>query len=167
MALVTNLATLDVITEAWVDSVKDGLNTGVFSGTYTPTLVGMAVGTGGSAFNTAWYAFTGGIFTMNGLVTFGTAGTTFPGATVTVTLPTGFTMPYYSTSHPIGRCTMGIAGTNYAGSCWTNSGTTARFVVENVAGTYATVVATSTTVPATWAAGSAISYSFTTPATYA
>ena len=43
MGLVANLANLDIIPETWVDAVKDGLNTGVFSGTYTPTLSGIVV----------------------------------------------------------------------------------------------------------------------------
>jgi hypothetical protein len=169
MALVTNLANLDVITEAFVDSVKDGLNTGVLTNmAYTPTLTGMAVGTGGSAANQLAYTFVGGLLTGVGSIVFGTTGATLPGAggNITITLPPGASSLAQNVSLPVGVCTFSIAGTNYKGTVWVNTGTTLRFVVENVAGTYTTLLATSATVPGTWAAGSAIYYSFATPAIF-
>lgn len=69
---------------------------GAQSGTYTPTLVGMAIGTGGSATNTASYWWTGGpdvgdegLLFLSGWIIFGTAGATFP-TTPDVLLPPGF-----------------------------------------------------------------------------
>lgn len=71
---------------------------GFVTGAYTPTLVGMAVGTGGSAMNVAEYSFCGdtpagsiGQMTIEGYITFGTTGVTLPGATApTIQLPSGF-----------------------------------------------------------------------------
>ena len=67
------------------------------SGTYTPTLTNMAIGTGGTAINTASFTFAGfpagGILCVEGKVVFGTAGQTFPGASnESISLPTGYTL---------------------------------------------------------------------------
>lgn len=127
--------------------------------TYTPTLVGMAVGTGGSAENTATYGFSGGTLTVSGNIVFGTTGTTFPASTITASLPSGFTAsPVYSaTAAGIASMTDASVGT-YTGYCRLQSASTVRFVVSNTSGTYPTQVSTSTTVPFTWAAGDSITW---------
>lgn len=160
MALIANLATGDTITETWVDSVTTGLNTGVFSGTYTPTLSGMAVGTGGSATNSAVYSFVAGQLTVAGAIIFGTTGTTFPGANINISLPSTFVSSDYAASW-FGMCNMAVGGITFLGVCSQNTSTTVRFVVLNAAAAGSlTHLATSTTVPGTWAAGDTIKYRF-------
>ena len=67
---------------------------------YQPTLTGMAVGTGGSALNTARYVYNGGanvgdwgMISIWGTVTFGTTGRTFP-TNPFMALPPGFNFSY-------------------------------------------------------------------------
>lgn len=155
MALVTNLANLDVISETWVDAVKDGLNTGVFSGSYTPTLGGIAVGTGGSATNIAYYSYVGGLLVVQGTIQFGTAGQTFPSASHTISLPSGFTpamavTPNYAT---VGVAQMVAGGVSANGSVTLVTATQVRLGVWGAATTYAVNSNLSTAIPGTWVAG--------------
>lgn len=136
-------------------------------GTYTPTLVGMAIGTGGSAGNTANWSFSGGTLLVSGSITFGTTAPTFPGATITASLPAGFTA-VTPTPRPVGVCTMNdvSSGVGYLGTTRVESGTTVRFLLIDSASTYAFQNATSTTTPMTWAAGDAIFWSASITGTF-
>ena len=68
------------------------------TGAYTPALTNMAIGTGGSASNSARYAFSGGPLIgdkgplrIEGMFRFGTTGVTLPGTGVPgIGLPAGF-----------------------------------------------------------------------------
>lgn len=138
------------------------------TGTYTPTLAGMAIGTGGGASNTAAFGYAGGVLTVAGRIVFGTSGVTLPGAgDITVTVPSGFTMTSsVDVSTPIGDVSLGAAGAISPGVCWWNTSTTVRFLALNSAGTYLAVAAPASTVPATWVNGDTIRYSFSVPATF-
>lgn len=144
------------------------------SGTYTPTLSGFAIGTGGSAQNTATWHYDGKMLDIVGKITFGTTGTTFPGATITAALPASpawtIDAAMNSSSHECGLATLATGATNYEGVVWTNSTTTLRFLAKSInaaaAGTdYLKQAATSTTIPATWAAGDSIYWMARVPAT--
>lgn len=136
---------------------------------FTPTLSGMAIGTGGSAANSARYAWHGGpdigdvgILLVEGFIVFGTTAPTFPGATITVAPPTGFNFPTpLSAEVPCGRCIFGASGVaSYPGIVRHNTTTSVRFVVEQVGGAYPVAQVTGTTVPFTWAAGDFIAYQY-------
>ncbi len=162
MATVTNLATGDYIDETWVDSVTTGLNTGTFSGTYTPTIQGMAVGTGGSANNTAYYSYVGGILVVQGIIQFGTTGVTFPTAP-NIFVPSGFTAsqpiaPNYAT---IGHAAYVCSGTSYHGYMTMVSQTIARPMLYTASGTYPGSANLGVAVPVTWVSGDYMRYSFT------
>lgn len=127
------------------------------NGTYTPTLTGMVVGTGGSAANSASYTFVGGnqvgdvgVLRIEWRMVFGTAGTTFPTAP-TISLPAGFNLVQTNTSFPIGRAYLGDSGTA-ANDRWAevapNSVSTFRILLGGISGAVATL---STTTPFTWA----------------
>jgi hypothetical protein len=135
--------------------------------TTTPTLGGMAIGTGGSANNQMTYTYEDGSFTCVGDITFGTAGTTLPGATaLTINLPGSLQFAGAITSvTPIGQCTITAGGVAYNGTIRIQSAGVARILAINVAGTYATPQATSALIPGTWAAGDSIRYSFAAPVT--
>lgn len=135
------------------------------AGTYTPTLVGMAIGTGGSAANAAAWTYMGnadgnGELRIEGGIVFGTAGTTFPAATITASLPTGFTAISTDTQRLlVGQNEMLLGVTGYVGPCRLESSTTVRFMVNNASATYLTIGSTSTLIPGTWAAGDALYWS--------
>ena len=119
----------------------------------------MSTGTGGSFANTADWDLIDGEMTINGEVVFGTTAPTFPGATITIALPSGFTMPRSSVGHPVrGNVNMLVAGGTYMGSAWVASATTIRFLVLDASAATVKQLATSTTVPATWVAGDSIRY---------
>jgi len=146
----------------WTDVWANGS-----TGTYTPTLSGMAIGTGGSAANTATFSFANGILSVIGFIQFGTSGVTLPGAggNINVSVPSGFSMLGASTT-PIGQAMLTAAATNYHGIAWINSATAVRFLALAAGATYLTPAATSATVPGTWANGDIIRYSFAVPATF-
>lgn len=159
MALVPNLANLDAITETWTDAVTNGLNTGTFSGTYTPSLTGMAVGTGGSAANTATYSFVGGVLVASGNIVFGTSGATLPGASAeTISMPSGFTFTAPASTY-VGTVLLSSGGVQSIGALRiesTGATNTIRPLAFNAAGTYLTAVDLTATIPGTWAAGDTI-----------
>jgi hypothetical protein len=67
------------------------------SGTYTPTLVNLAIGTGGTPTNSAKWTFVGfpagGVLTLEGMIKFGTTAPTLPGASEeSISLPAGYSM---------------------------------------------------------------------------
>jgi hypothetical protein len=138
------------------------------TGTYTPTLTGMAIGTGGSAYNSATYTLVPGHLIVQGRLVFGTTGVTLPTASaIGVGPPSGVTLaPLVAALIPAGICYMTAAGTGYVGSVRAESSSLMRFLATGAAVTYTTTTATSGTIPGTWANGDSISYQFTVPATY-
>ena len=152
--------------EAFTAAQANTINTGADTGTYTPTLGGMAIGTGGSAANTASFNFIGGVLFVEGSVIFGTSGQTFPTAP-TVTLPTGYTVTTVTVNRPCGLSALNDAGVGtFSGECRVASSTTVQFVAEQSSATSGIVAAISTTSPMTWAAGDSILYEFWVRATY-
>ena len=134
------------------------------SGTYTPTLVGPVVGTGGSAANTAVYNFDGKTLSIWGKIIFGTSGATYPQTTTTIALPTGYTTSISTgQAQPMGQAQLGAAGA-YHGYLRVDSTTTLRLFVLGTAGAYQDIAAPSPTIPGAWAAGSTIYWSVTLPA---
>jgi hypothetical protein len=136
-------------------------------GTYTPSAGGtMVVGTGGSAFNSASWSYAYGTLSISGRWVFGTSGTTFPNAPVTLTYPSGFTAEtaIQSSAVPIGSALYAISGSNYIGNPFTNLSSNFRLLATRYDGSsagiaYATTASITTGIPATWVAGSSINYS--------
>jgi hypothetical protein len=158
----TDIAALEAADTA-LDGRLDVLEALPVTGTYTPALTGMAIGTGGGALNTADFVFDGETLFVHGEIKFGTSGTTFPGATITVGLPSGYEMPAttVTVSHPMSEVTFIDLATNvFAGLCRREAGTddALRLLLRLSSGTYGGYAATSTTVPHTWAAGDEIEY---------
>lgn len=125
------------------------------AGSYTPTLSSIAVGTGGSATNTAEYGFSGGVLVVNGTIQFGTSGATYPGSSNTITLPSTFTPNISATpNYPIvGTATLEAGGVSAYGPVVLISSTQLRVYAFNAGSTYVGATNLSTTVPGTWAAG--------------
>jgi hypothetical protein len=154
--------------ESGVEALESGLLV-VESDVYTPTVAGLVIGTGGSAQNQAWYTFIGGAevgevghLDLEGIIQFGTSGTTFPGATVTITLPDGFNfLNSISTVMPVGDAVALDADTSrgYPGPVLFNAVDKVRVVFQLSSGTYVETTATSTTVPFTWAINDVILWS--------
>jgi hypothetical protein len=137
------------------------------SGTYTPTLTGMVVGTGGSTYNSATFSYANGMLHVTGRLVFGTTGVTLPTGTIGVGPPSGFTIaPVVVAVCPAGLCYMTAAGTGYVGTVRAESASLMRFLASGTSATYETTVGTSGTIPGTWANGDSIGYQFTVPATY-
>lgn len=142
------------------------------NGTYTPTLVGMVIGTGGTPIDTASFTFTGlpagGTLTVEGKIKFGTAGTTFPAALSTIGLPTGYSL---IDTDPLNDLSSSVtyndvsASQPYKGQVRPNTTTTVRLVITNVSGTLIQLGPTSTILPFTWAINDEIYYKFTVRAT--
>lgn len=136
------------------------------SGTYTPTLVNMAVGTGGSALNTASWSYARKLLTIEGILVFGTTGTTFPSAAAeTIGLPTGFTLDG-NASTQVGMVTHTIGGSASIGSVRIESSTTLRPLSFSTAAASVQAVDLTATVPGSWAAGDSMRYSISTLASY-
>jgi hypothetical protein len=95
------------------------------------------------------------------VVRFGTAGTTFPGGTITASLPPGWTWGDTTFMNGLRNAGDGIAVNNTASQSGMmllamQSSTTFRFTASNATTTYTTRVATGAAVPITWDAGSMI-----------
>lgn len=154
----TNMSATDV--EAALDELANEKSV-VQSGSYTPTLTGMVVGTGGT--NAAEYAFIGGpntgdkgILVVHGIAQFGTAGQTFP-TSPTISLPSGFSTSLSSGTHDLGGAVLADAtGLNHAGRVWIAGATTIRPVLQQVSGATLFYNVLSTTTPFTWANGDSI-----------
>jgi hypothetical protein len=141
---------------AYLGANPDVAETARNRGTYTPTLSGMAVGTGGSAANTATWTLNGDVLHIEGIVTFGTSGQTFPTAP-TIALPSGFLFANADTSRPCGQALLrdpGVAG--YSAVLLVESSSTFGIYQQNTASTYAAVATLTTTTPFTYAAGDQI-----------
>lgn len=135
--------------------------------TYTPTLAGMAIGTGGGATNTATFGFSGNTLTVVGSILFGTSGAIFPSAGITVTMPSGFTISPVFNLSIVGGVTFNDFGTTaFAGFARVETATTVRFVVASTSGAHLQQVATSTTVPFTWVPGDSIVWQAVVPGSF-
>lgn len=144
--------------------VYDGANwTPLFvKGTYTPTLTAMAIGTGGGATNTAKYVYSYGKIFIQGVITFGTSGATLPGGAPLISLPSGYSFDT-SVVGPVAAMQLGFctfldasAGAGWMGITRYNTSTNVRVVLHNAAGSLTQHLATSATVPFTWATGDSI-----------
>lgn len=154
---------------SWANAVAAAINGSFAYGTYTPTLTGMVIGTGGSPFNQAEYQWVGGalvgdegMLSIRGHIVFGTSGQTFPTAP-TFSLPSGFQFVTTGlTDHtqiPIGWTYMtdsSTAANNRMGSVTPNSATTVRPFQSGWSAARATLT---TTTPFTWASGDGIEWS--------
>lgn len=153
-------------TQQDISEVQNGLiDVGYMQiGTYTPTLTGMVIGSGGSATNAADYVFIGGTETGNqglmhviGTVTFGSSGQTFPTAP-TISIPSGFTnVSAASSSRPCGSwhaVDIGTGANNRIGPVFISIG--GNLVRPLLGGDDTQVALISTTTPFTWASGDSI-----------
>jgi hypothetical protein len=154
------------LNDEWAGAVA--AKPGIEHGTYTPTLTGMAIGTGGGAVNSASWTFIGGpnlsdIGTMQWEweMVFGTAGQTFP-TQPTIALPAGFNLVNTSdTSFPIGRCLFIDVTASTASRYGTIAAHSASAVRPLINGISASISAMTTTTPFAWAASDEMLGSFT------
>lgn len=127
---------------------------------YTPTLTGTAVGTGGSASNSAEYKFTDGELRIRGRIVYGTTAPTYP-TSPCVGLPAGFALraPVVSNEYLLGRGTLFDAGVAVYGAWPRYNGTnTDRFEIQQNAASAGGTANITTTSPFTWGAGDAMEY---------
>lgn len=145
----------------------------VSRGTYVPSLLGIAVGTGGSAFNQGRWQFVGGttsgsygLLNLNVALRFGTTGTTFPSATAArVALPSGFEL----SGHQLASGTMDSLAEIEIGKAWYSTGYSSGTRRQGFVGknsdylqlhywdlTTGAPTAIGATAPITWVAGSSI-----------
>ena len=151
-------------------------------GNYTPTLTAMAVGTGGSAENSARYLFVGGPDTGDrgvliawGNIVFGTSGVTFP-TSPSVSLPAGFN--FDSDISQGGTRRLGLTtifdtsvGSQYeANNHWATASTwfphvqgATLTVHSGTVELYVNSRAVLPTIPMAWAAGDGIHWQITAP----
>lgn len=134
--------------------------TAPLSDTYTPTLVGMVIGTGGSPLNTASYTYADGQLTVEGRIVFGTTGVTYPSTVSTVSLPSGFSTTTGTGSTSYGLVTFLGGGGSNPGTCSHHTTTQVRFLPINTSSTYALDATPSSTIPFAWAAGNSIVYQY-------
>jgi len=82
---------------------------------------------------------------------------------ISFTIPAGFTMGSVQAGEAMGTCRMVVAGSTFYGVARQGSSTTVVLAVYNAGGTYVGETATSSTIPATWAASSNFSVSVQFP----
>lgn len=138
------------------------------SGTFTPVLGNMVIGTGGSI-NTATFKFSDGILVVEGKIKFGTAGTTLPGASQeTIALPTGYTMAFTDVIHEL-ACKINYndvsAGANFKGAMAPSTSSVLSIFVDAVSGTNIVNAALTAAVPFAWAISDEIYYRYVVEAT--
>lgn len=130
------------------------------SGTYTPTLANMVIGTGGTPINTAKFTFVGfpagGVLTVEGRIKFGTTGTTLPGASVeTISLPSGYALIDTSVDGALISQVVfqdvSAPGTERLGIIVPVTSTTVRPVMPTVTGSFLFRLSIDATNPFTWA----------------
>lgn len=132
--------------------------------TYTPSLLAITVGTGGT--NSAMYHINRNKMFLQGNIIYGTAGQLFPsGAAIGATLPGGFTYDGPDAAI-VGQCRMRDSSVpqNYRGNVqWVSASNALIFNIDNVGATYPTLAAPSATVPfaAAWASGDSIEWTAT------
>lgn len=125
--------------------------------TYTPTLGGITLGTGGTI--SAEYRQIGKMVWCQGQVILGTSGA-FTGAT-NISLPVAGNVLYGSTwgGFFYGRCAMvSSGGVIVPGDCRANDANDMFLSVDNVAGTYPAATVVTTGVPFTWNASCQFSW---------
>lgn len=120
------------------------------TGTYTPTLSNMAVGTGG--LNTATYRFEGdadaGLIHIEGQIIFGTAGQTFPGgSSELISMPTGFEITDTSGEQKIGDVTYFAGGSIFSGILVRSTATQLALLVGAADSTYQYLANLTNTAP--------------------
>lgn len=138
------------------------------SGTYTPTLGAMVIGTGGTPTNSAKFTFVGfpagGVLTVEGKIKFGTAGQTFPAASAeTISLPAGYSLIETSTATATLSLVTFVDSSTGAvsyGAVFPNTATTVRPLISSVSGSFITAVDVAATTPFAWASGDEINYRF-------
>lgn len=138
------------------------------SGTYTPTLANMAIGTGGTPTNTAKFTFVGfpagGVLTVEGQIKFGTTGVTLPGASnESISLPAGYSMIYSNANSRLASVVQYLDVTGAIAVDGTIGPLTATTVIPytpTVVGTTLQDVVLSSTAPFTWAVNDEIYYRF-------
>ncbi len=158
---IDNVSAGQVIDPDWGNAVADAINELAVTGTYTPTLSGMAVGTGGNAANIARYVFVGGnetgdigLMKARGLITFGTSGASFPSSDQIVTMPAGFQIYDWLLYNGVGTVNLVDAGTAaHVGTIRARSATTFQLERQLVSGANVLSSSMSTTTPFTWVAG--------------
>ena len=127
--------------------------------TFTPTLTGVNLGTGGT--NSGQYSVFNKILFMRGKFVLGTGGSVTAG--ITIAMPTG-TMAVSPTMQfqPNGSAVLTDSGvaSYFAVGLQSTTSLLVLYVV-NSAGTYATAVTTSATVPFTWAVNDYCEWAFT------
>jgi hypothetical protein len=137
------------------------------SGTYTPTLGNLAIGTGGTPVNSAKYTFVGfpagGVLTVEGRIKFGTSSVTLPaGSDETISLPSGYSIIETGVLEPV--CQINYiddsTGAYVRGGLLVNSATTVKFVLWPIVATYETLTVLTATTPFTWAINDSIVYRF-------
>jgi len=130
--------------------------------TYTPTLTGVAIGTGGSATNTAAYRFVAGQVKVRGVITLGSSGSSVSG-TIVVTLP----VTALALRHPYQRYDGAAtfydlsAVQNYYSAPTANNASVTDINILSFYGTNGLRAGTGASTPFTWAAGDSISYDLT------
>lgn len=166
----TNVLKVDTLNQ--IVYALDSIVSVAHTPSWTPTLAGVAIGTGGA--NVAEARFLGmqstasgnrgGLLAMWGEITLGTSGFTAPNSSTTVTLPPGYNIsPYYSNVMAVGHVTALHGSTTAMGVTRPNGPTTLRLVNYSVSGTNIVTQAYSSTVPFTWAAGDQLEWSAVVP----
>lgn len=142
-------------------ALQSGTGTGWAMSSYTPTLVNITIGTGGSVANTARYIQIGKTVYARGTIILGSSG-------ASVGTGTTFTLPVTASSaitiigvEPIGQVIMADSGTaQYTGVVYMNSSTVASFQPMNASATNTTTTAGVTaTSPFAWGAGDFFTWS--------
>jgi|SRR5665647_2199949 len=165
--LVNDIAALVLADAGLVDDVAVIVAAGGGGGptAYTPTLTGMAVGTGGTPVNTAIYAYSNGVLVAEGKIKFGTTGVAFPAVAIAVSLPPGFEMVTVDTNadmpSSVAFADVSLPAT-YKGLARYQTATSVRLVVLGVSGTNLASQGTGATAPFAWQNDDEIYYRFTT-----
>ena len=158
--------------ELWFDTSDPGSTLiGLQRGTYTPTLTGMVVGTGGTPSNTADYTFIGGpnvgdrgLLYIRGYIEFGTTGQTFPTAP-SFSLPTGFNLVKTTGGYIAGKVNLNdVTALNQDGVMWCLGANAVRPLCVLLSGVNPYYDVLATTKPFTWASGDRMEWTIDTDA---
>lgn len=171
--VVPNVVTNTPIASAWGNTVADAINAlearplaEFASGSYTPSLTNLSIGTGGNPQNLAEYTYVGGanvgqngLLIAMGTIELGTSGTV--GNAPTLAMPTGFVLDLVSGSNnPIGAARLSDVSTGAntrQALVYPSTTGTIRFITDGFGSTVGSITATS---PFTWAAGDLIAWNF-------
>lgn len=166
MTTITVPAPDDDIEAAWGEAVADALNSLLGGTSFTPGLTNIAVGTGGTPTNAAYYKFTGGpavgdlgVLSLHGKIKLGTSGFSV-GTGPQVTLPLGFALvnsgSEYANVPGSVRCFDASPAAWSAIGCCTRQSSTKLGLELYSPATYVTMTGITATVPITWAANDEI-----------